>query len=97
MNESEFEFGDRVKHPKYGVGFVMRHAANTVEVMFENRSYRDTQVADIELIPHPDTVRLDWLEKTFGHKVVAILDLNIEHTYRQAIDEAMQSTQSERF
>lgn len=58
---TNFKFGDRVRHTKHGTGFVIHHVANTAEVMFADRSYRDVQATDIELIPHPDTVRLDFI------------------------------------
>ena len=62
----QFKFGDRVKRKSDGaVGVVAGISFQSVLVFFEGNSvsgfYDDDD--EFELIPHPDTVRLDWLLK----------------------------------
>ena len=61
----QFKFGDRVKRKSDGaVGVVAGISFRSVLVFFEDNSvsgfYDDDE---FEIIPHPDTIRLDWLLK----------------------------------
>lgn len=58
---SKFQFGDSVKS-RNKKGFVLHHSSN-VYVAWEDGSQSTIDPAKLELIPHPDTDRLDWLEK----------------------------------
>ncbi|ULJ60822.1 hypothetical protein [Wielerella bovis] len=63
-----FQFGDRVYHPEYGNGIFLKKRGHSAFLLKEFNSFDDFRglfvpIEDLELIPHPDTVRLDWLEK----------------------------------
>lgn len=64
----QFKFGDRVKFipmPE-SIGVVLSEVDEYgyVNVMFDDAlEVEDFPVSGLELIPHPDTVRLDWLAK----------------------------------
>lgn len=59
----QFKFGDRVKRKSDGaVGVVVGISFQSVLVFFEGNSVSSFYDADdFEIVPHPDTVRLDWL------------------------------------
>nr|DAQ42868.1 MAG TPA: SH3-like domain protein [Caudoviricetes sp.] len=59
----EFKFGDRVKRKSDGaVGIVVRISFKSVLVFFDGAAVSSFYDADdFEIVPHPDTVRLDWL------------------------------------
>lgn len=59
----QFKFGDRVKRKSDGaVGVVVDTKFQSVWVVFEGSVVSDFYDAEeFELIPHPDTIRLDWL------------------------------------
>lgn len=61
----QFKFGDLVKRKSDGaVGVVVDTKFQPVWVVFEGRVASDFyDDEEFELIPHPDTVRLDWLLK----------------------------------
>lgn len=66
----EFKFGDRVRHTKYGECMVVtqRYDSDTddptwVSIISEAYGECDARHEELEFIPHPDTARLDWLEK----------------------------------
>ena len=61
----QFKFGDRVKRKSDGaVGVVVDTKFQSVWVVFEGSAVSDFYDDDeFEIIPHPDTVRLDWLLK----------------------------------
>ena len=60
-----FKFGDRVCHKEHGESVVVWTTDDTadqwVEVAYQNGKTEAYPNTDLELIPHPDTVRLDWL------------------------------------
>ena len=67
----QFKFGDRVKcFPTPGsIGVVLSEEDEYgyVNVMFDDAlEVEDFPVSGLELIPHPDTVRLDWIIKNGG-------------------------------
>lgn len=57
----KFKFGDRVKS-RNKIGFVLRHSGN-VYVAWEDGSQSTVAANKLTLIPHPDTVRLDFIQK----------------------------------
>lgn len=66
----QFKFGDRVarknKTPDYDKAFIVISAKDNGEIcVFSSISKLpfDVQAKDYQLVPHPDTVRLDWLAK----------------------------------
>lgn len=63
----QFKFGDRVRHKEHGESVVVWTTDDTadqwVEVAYQNGKTEAYPNTDLELIPHPDTVRLDWIEK----------------------------------
>ena len=64
----QFKFGDRVKcfHTPGSIGVVLSEEDEYgyVNVMFDDAlEVEDFPVSGLELIPHPDTERLDWLAK----------------------------------
>ena len=63
----QFKFGDRVCHKEHGESVVVWTTDDTadqwVEVAYQNGKVDAYPNTDLELIPHPDTVRLDWLVK----------------------------------
>lgn len=76
---TEFKFGDLVQHenkdfyPEIGVIVGMNTEHNEARVYFEGFHHHEfvkanelvavAQPETLEIIPHPDTVRLDWLLK----------------------------------
>lgn len=59
----QLKFGDRVRRKSDGAtGVVIHQQFQSVWVVFEGSTTSDVDYADeFELIPHPDTARLDWL------------------------------------
>nr|DAS27697.1 MAG TPA: SH3-like domain protein [Caudoviricetes sp.] len=59
----KFKFGDRVKRKSDGaVGIVVSISFKSVLVFFDGAAVSSFYDADdFEIVPHPDTVRLDWL------------------------------------
>lgn len=62
----QFKFGDRVIDTALGLGecVVINVSENSVYVMNERGDYNAVaQPETLEIVPHPDTIRLDWLLK----------------------------------
>lgn len=59
----QFKFGDLVKRKSDGaVGVVVSISFKSVLVFFDGNAASSFYDADdFEIVPHPDTVRLDWL------------------------------------
>lgn len=89
----QLKFGDRVRRKSDGAtGVVIHQQFQSVWVVFEGSTTSDVDYADeFELIPHPDTIRLDWLlEKDPQLRSRWCKD---EHdNLRDAIDAAMKET-----
>ena len=92
----KFKFGDRVKRKSDGaVGVVIDTKFQSVWVIFEGSVLYDFYDDDeFEIIPHPDTVRLDWLADKHN-KIGSVLlprECVEKHldSMRDAIDAAMQ-------
>ena len=60
----QFKFGDRVIDTALGLGecVVINVSENSVYIMNERGDYNAVAHPEtLEIVPHPDTVRLDWL------------------------------------
>lgn len=93
---TKFKFGDRVKRKSDGaVGIVVSISFKSVLVFFDGNAVSSFYDADdFEIVPHPDTVRLDWLADKHN-KIGSVLlprecvEKHID-SMRDAIDAAMQ-------
>ncbi|ULJ66626.1 hypothetical protein [Wielerella bovis] len=62
----KFKFGDRVRlrGGAFAFIFITQQGSNDAAVLCEGEAKAfSLPMQHLELIPHPDTVRLDWLEK----------------------------------
>lgn len=65
----QFKFGDMVKsrmHPNKTLGLVVDAGSNQYSYIIRwehTKGVSQEHTESLELIPHPDTVRLDWLVK----------------------------------
>lgn len=92
----QFKFGDLVRRKTDGVsGVVLGTKLQSIWVVFECAALSTFYDAEeFELIPHPDTVRLDWLANKHN-KIGSVLlprECVEKHldSLRDAIDAAMQ-------
>lgn len=70
----KFKFGDRVidKDTRLGECVVINASENFVYIMNEQGSYNTiARPESLELIPHPDTVRLEFVAGTYGPTLYA--------------------------
>lgn len=96
----QFQFGDMVKsrmHPNKTLGLVVDAGSNQYSYIIRwehTKGVSQEHTESLELIPHPDTVRLDWLADRDQH--IGNVQLPAEcvtcnlHSLRDAIDMAMQ-------
>ena len=98
----QFKFGDRVRYksPESKLrGFVAstrNRGQNKIIVAFEGEDWlHHCSCENLELIPHPDTIRLDWLADPANKIGSVILPTECVEQHldslRDAIDAAMQS------
>lgn len=90
----QLKFGDRVRRKSDGAtGVVIHQQFQSVWVVFEGSTTSDVDYADeFELIPHPDTIRLDWLADPANEISKVMLPGWCSDEYnslRDAIDAAM--------
>ena len=91
----QFKFGDRVKRKSDGaVGIVVSISFKSVLVFFDGNAVSSFYDADdFEIIPHPDTARLDWLADPANKIGSVILPAECVEQHldsmRDAIDAAM--------
>ena len=95
----QFKFGDMVKsrmHPNKTLGLVIDAGSNQYSYIIRwehTKGVSQEHTESLELIPHPDTVRLDWLADRDNH--IGNVQLPAEcvacnlHSLRDAIDMAM--------
>ena len=95
----QFKFGDMVKsrmHPNKTLGLVVDAGSNQYSYIIRwehTKGVSQEHTESLELIPHPDTVRLDWLADRDNH--IGNVQLPAEcvacnlHSLRDAIDMAM--------
>ena len=93
----QFKFGDRVRDKTLGLGecVVINASDDAVYVMNTRGDYNVVARPEhLELIPHPDTVRLDWLADPANKigNVILPAECVEQHldSMRDAIDAAMQ-------
>ena len=95
----QFKFGDRVKRKSDGaVGIVVSVSFKSVLVFFDGNAVSSFYDADdFEIIPHPDTMRLDWLADLSNpaNPIARVVPIEIYlgkrlNGLRDAIDAAMQ-------
>lgn len=95
----QLKFGDRVRQKSDGAtGVVVHQQFQSVWVVFEGSTTSDVDYADeFELIPHLDTVRLDWLADLSNpaNPIARVVPIEIYlgkrlNGLRDAIDAAMQ-------
>lgn len=92
----QFKFGDLVRRKSDGAaGVVVDTKFQSVWVVFEGSAVSDFYDDDkFEIIPHPDTVRLDWLADKHNKIGSVLLPRECVEKYidnmRDAIDAAMQ-------
>lgn len=101
--KNEFKFGDRVHHQKYGECFVIdqwfdseTNEPTWVNIISERYGAYEVGVDELELIPHSDTARLDYIiNNTSAFQKRNIVGNRYQQTmpsdFRQAIDEAMKN------
>ncbi len=89
----QFKFGDRVKYGATNFLFIYDKGDGRAHVVSETGVSGAVLISDLTLIPHPDTVRLDWLADRDNH--IGNVQLPAEcvacnlHSMRDAIDMAM--------
>ena len=100
----QFKFGDRVKYRATDFLFIYDKGDGRAHVVSETGVSGAVLISDLTLIPHPDTVRLDWLIENQAYVVHELPDEDCAYfsvslnaggqiaansTARQAIDNAM--------
>lgn len=101
----QFKFGDCVKYRATDFLFIHDKGDGRAHVVSETGVSGAALISDLTLIPHPDTVRLDWLIENQAYVVHELPDEDCAYfsvslnaggqiatnsTARQAIDTAMQ-------
>ena len=90
----QFKFGDIVRDASLGVCVVINTSEHFAYIMNSRGDYNTlANPADLELIPHPDTARLDWLADPANKTGSVILPTECVEQHldsmRDAIDAAM--------
>ena len=92
----QFKFGDRIRNalvPNLTFIYIRQDSPTTCICLDETAQEKRMIATDMELVPHPDTVRLDWLADRDNH--IGNVQLPAEcvacnlHSLRAAIDMAM--------
>lgn len=89
----QFKFGDRVRNEEGNEFVYLRGYLSSCTLATEDGSLYICSEKHVTLIPHPDTVRLDWLADRDQH--IGNVQLPAEcvtcnlHSLRDAIDMAM--------
>lgn len=97
----QFKFGDIVRDavPGLGVCVVINTSEHFVYIMNSHGDYNPlAKPADLELIPRPDTARLDWLAdpaNEIGKVMLPGWCSDEYNSLRDAIDAAMQEQAAE--
>ena len=89
----QFKFGDIVRDavPGLGVCVVINTSEHFVYIMNSHGEYNPlAKPADLELIPHPDTERLDWLAAQDDIDITLGNTVQLKPCLRAHIDAAMQ-------
>jgi len=94
----QFKFGDIVRDavPGLGVCVVINTSEHFVYIMNSHGEYNPlAKPADLELIPHPDTERLDWLAAQDDIDITLGNTVQLKPCLRAHIDAAMQEQAAE--
>ena len=92
----QFQFGDRIRNalvPNLTFIYIRQDSPTTCICLDETAQEKRMIATDMELVPHPDTVRLNWLADRDNH--IGNVQLPAEcvacnlHSMRDAIDMAM--------
>ena len=100
MTNHQFKFGDRVKciptPESIGVVLSEEDEYGYVNVMFDDAlEVEDFPVSGLELIPHPDTERIDWLAAQDDIDITLGNTVQLKPCLRAHIDAAMQEQAAE--
>ena len=93
-----FKFGDRVRDKTLGLGecVVINASDDAVYVMNTRGDYNVVARPEhLELIPHPDTERLDWLAAQDDIDITLGNAIQLKPCLRAHIDAAMQEQAAE--
>ena len=94
----QFKFGDIVRDavPGLGVCVVINTSEHFVYIMNSHGEYNPlAKPADLELIPHPDTARIDWLAAQDDIDITLGNTVQLKPCLRAHIDAAMQEQAAE--
>ena len=94
----QFKFGDRVRDKTLGLGecVVINASDDAVYVMNTRGDYNVVARPEhLELIPHPDTERLDWLAAQDDIDITLGNAIQLKPCLRAHIDAAMQAQAAE--
>lgn len=97
MNQ-HFKFGDRVRDKTLGLGecVVINASDDAVYVMNTRGDYNVVARPEhLELIPHPDTERIDWLAAQDDIDITLGNTVRLKPCLRAHIDAAMQEQAAE--
>ena len=92
----QFKFGDIVRDASLGVCVVINTSEHFAYVMNSRGDYNTlANPTDLELIPHPDTERLDWLAAQDDISITLGDAIQLKPCLRAHIDAAMQEQAAE--
>ena len=92
----QFKFGDIVRDASLGVCVVINTSEHFAYIMNSRGGYNTlANPADLELIPHPDTERLDWLAAQDDISITLGDAIQLKPCLRAHIDAAMQEQAAE--
>ena len=92
----QFKFGDIVRDASLGVCVVINTSEHFAYIMNSRGNYNTlANPADLELIPHPDTERLDWLAAQDDISITLGNTIQLKPCLRAHIDAAMQEQAAE--
>ena len=92
----QFKFGDIVRDASLGVCVVINTSEHFAYIMNSRGGYNTlANPADLELIPHPDTERLDWLATQDDIDITLGNTIQLKPCLRAHIDAAMQEQAAE--
>ena len=92
----QFKFGDIVRDASLGVCVVINTSEHFAYIMNSRGNYNTlANPADLELIPHPDTERIDWLAAQDDIDITLGNTIQLKPCLRAHIDAAMQEQAAE--
>ena len=92
----QFKFGDIVRDASLGVCVVINTSEHFAYIMNSRGNYNTlANPADLELIPHPDTERIDWLAAQDDIDITLGNTVQLKPCLRAHIDAAMQEQAAE--